>query len=325
MSKIYIKKNRNSETKFTYFSNPELPKNIKISTPLTFAFAGENLILAKKKNGWWDILGGKIEKKENWEEALKREAFEEAGIEIDFIQIIGYVLAENFGDEKETGFFGKTILPITMSFVQKKYEKWKPLETLEREMFNRKEALELFKKRDDNNQLYEIAKDVFDFFKKQNFSYNFEYFSANQKKIEPEIPITQAMTFVYNDEKKFFLVKDFGEEFYSLPGGGCRLNENGRRCAKREIFEEAQFKVKNLNLLGTILVSVKKNEKILSRTQQLRFIAEAEKVFEFKKDEREEIEERILANFNFMKNNVKLLKNKTAEKILEDLKDKLWK
>lgn len=278
--------------------------------------------MTKKKNGWWDILGGKIEGRETWENALKREAVEEAGVKIDFIEVVGYVLAENVGDKNEIIFEGKTILPITISFVQKIYPNWKPMETLEREIFNRKDALKVLKERKDNGQLAEITKDVFDFFAKQNFDYEFNYFPFEKEGAFLNIPITQAMSFVVTDDKKYFLVRDFGEKFYSLPGGGCFLNERGEECAKREIMEEAQIEVKNLKLLGTILVNVKKENKILSQTRQLRFLAKPKKVFDFKKDEREEIEERILTDFDFMKEKVKLLKNKTGEEILKDLKAK---
>jgi 8-oxo-dGTP pyrophosphatase MutT (NUDIX family) len=323
MNKEYVKRNKNSYTKFTYFSKKEFPRNVPISTPLTFAFVGENLILTKKKNGWWDILGGKIENNESWEDALKREAQEEAGVEIDFIEIVGYVLAENFGDKKETIFEGKTILPITMSFVQKIDRNWKALETLGREIFNRENALKELLKREDNGQLAGITKNVFDFFKKQKYKYNFKYFPAENKGDFSEITTTQTMAFILSEDKKFYLVKDFGEEFYSIPGGGCFLNESDEECAKREIMEEAQFEVDNLILLGVVLVEVKKGDLVLSKTKQLRYLAKAKEVFDFKHDERKEIEERALADFDFMKNNVKLLKNKTGEEILEDLKNKL--
>ena len=323
MNKKYIKRNKNSYTKFTYFSEKSFPKNIPISTPLTFAFAGENLILTKKKNGWWDILGGKIEGREAWEDALKREAVEEAGVEIDFIEVVGYVLAENVGDKNETVFEGKTILPITISFVQKINENWIPLETLEREIFNRKEALKVLAERDDDGQLIEITKDIFEFFKNQKYQYDFKYISANSKKDFSEILTTQTMTFVLSENKKFYLVKDFGEDFYSLLGGGCFLKENNEECVRREITEEAQFEVDNLTLLGTVLVDVKKGDLVLSKTKQLRYLAKAKDVFDFKDDERKEIEERILVDFDFMKQNVKLLKNKTGQEILKDLKNKL--
>jgi len=320
----YIKKNKNSFVEFTYFPEKKFPKNIPISTPLTFAFVGENLILTKKKNGWWDILGGKIEKDETWIDALKREAKEEAGIEIDFVEVAGYVLAENFGDKKETYFEGKTIMPVTISFVQKIDKSWLPRETLEREIFKRKEVLKLFLERDDNNQLFEIAKDVFDYFEKQKYQYNFKYFPAPLNSDFDLITTTQAMVFVYSEKNKknFYLVKDFGEDFYSLPGGGCLLNESDEGCAKREVMEEAQFEIQDLTLLGAVLVEVKKGDLILSKTKQLRYLAKAKNIVDFQEDPRGEIEERILTNLNSLQEKVKLLKNQTGDEILYDLKSK---
>lgn len=86
-------------TEFEFFPSDSLPKEIPISTPLTFAFMGQDLVLTKKKNGWWDILGGKVRNGESWQNALKREAYEEAGVAIDDINVIGYVKAVILGKQ----------------------------------------------------------------------------------------------------------------------------------------------------------------------------------------------------------------------------------
>jgi ADP-ribose pyrophosphatase YjhB (NUDIX family) len=209
-----------------------------------------------------------------------------------------------------------------MSFAQEIDLEWKPLETKGREIFNKKEVIKLFQERDDNNQLMEIAEDVFDFFKKQKFDYSFKYFSSDDEVDFSKIIITQAMTFV-KEKDKFYLVKDFGEDFYSLPGGGCYLSESGEDCARREIVEEVQFEVDDLELLGTILVEVKKDNLVLSKTQQLRFLAKPKNVKEFELDPKMEIEERALVDFNSLKDKVMLLQNPTGEEILEDLKKRI--
>lgn len=321
----YIKKNKNSFVEFTYFFNKRFPKDIPISTPLTFAFAGENLILTKKENGWWDILGGKIEGGESWIDALKRESKEEAGVVVDFIEVVGYILAENHGDKDETHFQKKTIMPITISFIQSVDRNWIPRETLEREIFNQKESLKILQERNDDNQLFEIAKDVFKYFRNQRYQYSFKYFPAPLNSNFDLMLTTQSMTFVYSGKSKkhFYIVKDFGENFYSLLGGGCFLDENNIECTKREIMEEAQFEVKDLVLLGVVLVEVEKGNLILSRTKQMRYLAQAKNVVNFQNDPREEIEERMLVDFDSLQKKVKLLQNQTGDSILKNLKKRL--
>ncbi|NLE07482.1 MAG: NUDIX hydrolase [Parcubacteria group bacterium] len=54
------------------------------------------------------------------------------------------------------------------------------------------------------------------------------------------LPKTQAMVFVQTKDGKFIAVRDADEKFYSLPGGGCYMDETDEECARREVREEAQ-------------------------------------------------------------------------------------
>lgn len=45
----------------------------------------KDFLLAKDENGLWDIPGGGLEFNESPHEALKRELFEETGLEVSFI------------------------------------------------------------------------------------------------------------------------------------------------------------------------------------------------------------------------------------------------
>ena len=64
------------QASFEFHEGDDFPKYIPISTPLTFAFLGTDLVLTEKKTGKWDILGGKMEEGEDWISALKRESLE---------------------------------------------------------------------------------------------------------------------------------------------------------------------------------------------------------------------------------------------------------
>ena len=48
------------------------------------------------------------------------------------------------------------------------------------------------------------------------------------------------MVFVQTKDGKFIAVRDADEKFYSLPGGGCYMDETDEECARREVREEAQ-------------------------------------------------------------------------------------
>ena len=117
----YIKKDNKTgtEVEFKFIPSSVIPLDIPLSTPLTFAFAGQNVLLVKKRlNDWWDVVGGKIEKNESYIETIKREALEEGGVEIDNIILIGYVLATNIGAFNPK-FAQRTVLPVTISFIKK--------------------------------------------------------------------------------------------------------------------------------------------------------------------------------------------------------------
>lgn len=59
------------------------------SVSVCFNSANE-IVLTKHKNGGYDLIGGKVEKGEGYIETLRREALEEAGVELKNWQYIGY-------------------------------------------------------------------------------------------------------------------------------------------------------------------------------------------------------------------------------------------
>lgn len=141
-----------------------------------------------------------------------------------------------------------------------------------------------------------------------------------------DFPNTQSMTFIRTPNNKFLIVRDFDESFFSLPGGGCNMDEDGRACAIREVREEAQVELKNIQLMGTIIVRVSKNGQNFSTSTQQRYLAEAVEVKNFIEgldtfdSLNNEVVERKEVSLEALGEEVKLLRNKTGEATLAHLK-----
>lgn len=310
--KIFMQEN----VSFEFFQENCLPKDLPISTPLTFAFIGNDLVLTKKKNGIWDILGGKIDNNETWEEALKREAYEEAGVRIKNIEIIGYFIAED--RSKAINFLEKTILPVTISFVDRVDKKWAAMETTGRNIFKKKEVLCLFSKRGDSEQI----KYIFEIALLKVKSLDIEYIFYKTNKLD-HIPTTQVMVFCKNNEGDYCIVRDHGENHFSLPGGGCDLGEEDIECAKRELFEEAQIIMKNPKILGSVLINFKEKNKIISQLKHVRVFCDSEKIGTFvPRKDGFEVEERRFIPLNKLKEKIPLLNNPSGEELIGILNKK---
>ncbi len=324
--KIYTTKINGISTKYNFISGCVLPADLPVSTPLTFAFIGHNLVLTKKKNGWWDILGGKPKRQESWIEGLKREALEEAGVVIDHISVVGYIVADNSGNLTNLKFPPKNILPVTVSFVKEVKKDWQKLETLGREHFSRKWAKKALLDRGDGGQLAEIFDYVLSWYDNQKYDYSFDFVEGNTPL--PNVPNTQSMVFVMTPREKFLIVRDFDESFFSLPGGGCDMDEDGRECAVREVREEAHVELKKIRLFGSVLVNVSKDGQALSVSTQQRYLAEVAEMSDFVmqddiNEKYSETAERKEVDFESLGTEVKLLRNKTGEATLSALKQML--
>ncbi len=74
----------------------------KVTAAVSICFDSQkNLFLTKHKNGGFDLIGGKIEKDETVEETLKREALEEAGVELTSWKYVGYYQIDQKPDAPE--------------------------------------------------------------------------------------------------------------------------------------------------------------------------------------------------------------------------------
>lgn len=315
----YIKTKGELNTEFQFFLSHTLPEEFPISTPLTFAFIGQNLVITKKKNGWWDVLGGKIKSEESWIEALKREAEEEAGVVVDHINIVGYILAKNTGDLSTLTYPEINILPVTSSFVQSVDKPWNKNETLERDALARDEVKRLFSQRKDSGQLLEIFNYILEDYDSQGYEYVFEYVKGDN--LSNNFPNTQSRVFMKTKDNKFAVVREEGSKSFNLPGGGCHMDETGTDCAIRESLEESQITIENIKLLGTAVVKIKRNEKTISESGQARYIANAGDIKKFVANKHGlETVERKFVDFNDLQKEVKMLQNATGDEILSDLK-----
>lgn len=316
----YSKQLNGSTSRFTFIPEVDLPKDLPISTPMNFVFVCSELLMFVDKDSKWNVVCGKIEEGETWQESVIRETREEVGAIVNKLSVVGYVVCENYG---ESIFPPKTYFPVCYSFASKIIDSWQPRETKKRDWFSGEHSIENLQTRDDNGQLLEIYQYIKSILK-QKTSYEFKFIPD---KILENIPATSAGVFCYNNKKEFCIVRDRGEEFFSLPAGGRSIEESVEEGALRELWEEAKIKkedLENFELLGSILVSVLQNGEIVSQMQQVRFLCKVDVVedFDFQNNDWE-TEFRDFIPFPELAEKVKSLKNETGKDILSHLRAKL--
>lgn len=68
----------------------QLPPREEIATAFVLAFSGDRLLQTHLVKRGWDIVGGHVEAGEAPEEAVRREAYEEAGAQLGTLHLLGY-------------------------------------------------------------------------------------------------------------------------------------------------------------------------------------------------------------------------------------------
>lgn len=152
----YMLKNKDIIAKTLFYPADELPSELSITTPFTFPIKNNSVYLSLDKMGWWNPLGGHLNENETWQKALIREAMEEAGVLVDNIRIVGYIFIEHLSENKNSKYPSKSIIPMTISKPMDYLKEWQKQETRDRGIFTFNEAVDLLKKREDNNQMLEI-------------------------------------------------------------------------------------------------------------------------------------------------------------------------
>ena len=90
-------------------------------------------------------------------------------------------------------------------------------------------------------------------------------------------PIKGVHGFVFNDKDAVCIVKTKGKEFWSDTGGGCeKFDKTFEDTFIREVDEEADLEIKNLQRLGYIKSITRENPEDVHF--QLRFVARVKKI-----------------------------------------------
>jgi ADP-ribose pyrophosphatase YjhB (NUDIX family) len=94
---------------------------------------------------------------------------------------------------------------------------------------------------------------------------------------------TQVFGFCIDQNKQCCLVRDEGEDAWTLPGGGCEFGESAVDAFVREVSEEAQVSIADIKILGYVLVTVTKSGDIVEEIVQCRLASKISKIEEFVK------------------------------------------
>jgi 8-oxo-dGTP pyrophosphatase MutT (NUDIX family) len=317
---IYTRKNGDGcTTTFTFVKSEELPKNIPISTPISFTFLDHRLLLVKKINGWWDIVGGKIEKGEDYLATLNREAVEEGGVDIHAHTLIGYVRADTIGN---TGIFPSlSILPVTYAHIKKVRHPFIPnREVLARELVKRDEVEEFLASSDDAGQLLQMALYAFEVMRAAAYQYEFVY-RADISDDMKDVQTTQAAALVRDGKGSYCAVREKGSQKFLLPGGGCKIDEKGDDCVLREIREELGIVAGVVHSLGAVHVRMSDEQgTLLSEALHRRYFLEITEAPHIPTDS--EIEECVALPIDELMSVVEHLKNENGPKIRTILEDR---
>jgi 8-oxo-dGTP pyrophosphatase MutT (NUDIX family) len=184
-----------------------------------------------------------------------------------------------------------------------------------------KELEGYFSGRDDQGQLLDISKYVKKYIKNKNINVEFEYLETNEINSDKSKTVTTQAMAMCKKNKKYCVVRDFDEDFFSIPGGGCELRENSLECIKREILEEAQFECENYSLMGRLFVSFYDGDILLTRISHDRYLCSVNDFNDFiPRKCGFEIEERKFLDLDEIQDEVKILQNSTGDAILKKLR-----
>jgi 8-oxo-dGTP pyrophosphatase MutT (NUDIX family) len=321
----FIQQKNPGKTSFDFITTQNISEiGMPISAVLGFVFVGDSLVVIKNKNLQWDIVGGKIENNENWVEALERETYEEAGvfINVQTIEMVGYFKCENSDDVISDVYPKLSAMPVCICYASGVDFKWTKRETFERAMLSIDKVRERFQEtRADNGQLLAVLNYVESLQKRKNIKVNFDYIEVENDPNIIKLPAitTQCMCLI-RYKGKYCVVRDFDEDFFSLPGGGCNLGESSVSCLRREVLEETQIVLSNFNLIGRVVVSFSVADKILSQVTHDRYISKIDFVEDFvARKDGFEVEERDFVEIDELCEKVMLLQNDTGEKIIKQL------
>jgi len=254
-----------------------LPKGVSIAASLNFVFAGFESVLCLDETNHWGPVYEKAKPTESWEETAHRGAYENTGMRIGDLHLVGYIETFNEDRSSKSSVNRKSIIPITYSFVTNEVEDWKPTGKKKGEVFSPTHTREALKENENDSKTLAIYEHILGILKK-DLQVTYQFIPG---KMLDDVLVTSVMTFCKNKKEEFCIVKDSSETFYSLPGGGRSLNETPMECSKRELLEEALVESKHEEVLGTILVSFNRGSVCVAKMQQVRYLSDADIIHKF--------------------------------------------
>ncbi|MCA6588521.1 MAG: NUDIX domain-containing protein [Pseudanabaena sp. M109S1SP1A06QC] len=256
-------------------------------TPITLAQKGFWILLAllipMNPEEPDNFIFGYVETGETPINTVIKATQEEAGVEINNIVQMGYILAEKKVETSSNKKHPKvstinTAINIYHSFVTSVSSNWNKQETQHRQVLNSKNTKKILSKRNDNNQLVQILDYVAEYVKKLILKIEFEF---KKKAYNPTLPSSQVFNFTKNKEGMYCIVRDFNEQHFSLPGGGCDLGESWENCSIRETLEETQMETSNTKIIGVYVLSYMAQTGALHQVQHIRTLSNCDETIEF--------------------------------------------
>ncbi len=289
-----------------------LPPEHPVIASFVLPYLGTKVVLTHTKEGRFFPVGHVCRDSETYLETLSNVRLTEDCLSLheQLTKLIGYIKVES----------QKGVIAVATSFIESFKDKRLSPITTSLGLFKPEDAL-LETRNNKDHLMVVILETVIEYYKDQNYQPLFLY---KPNEMFPDVPVTPVFTFCRNEVGNFCIVRDGGENFFSLPGGGCEIGECPTKCLQRELMEEAQLTCKNIRLLGSILVELMKEEVVVSRYQHLRYLADIDVINDFNpKKHGFETVERKFVPLSELKNKAQTLQNPNGEILIQQVEEML--
>jgi ADP-ribose pyrophosphatase YjhB (NUDIX family) len=142
-----------SQTRVCFESAGDIPA-LPITCVFAFARYGDRFVLVEEAGRGWNPVGGHIEAGETWQDALRREAFEEAGVALDAVEIVGYLRCDVV--RGHTDYPPSAAILVTTARATKLHPHWPEQDAVARGLFTFDDASEALGNRADANQFRDV-------------------------------------------------------------------------------------------------------------------------------------------------------------------------
>jgi ADP-ribose pyrophosphatase YjhB (NUDIX family) len=147
-----------SQTRVSFEPVLEIPA-LPITCVFAFARYGDRFVLVEEADRGWNPVGGHLEEGESWHDALRREAFEEAGVALDDIEIVGYLRCDVV--RGHTGYPPSAAILVTTARATELHSHWPEQGAIRRGLFTFRDAIEALENRADANQFRDVFRFLF--------------------------------------------------------------------------------------------------------------------------------------------------------------------